>query len=113
MDTVSLTEGERKLLHRAVGVLSTIDVDGYPHAVPITVNVDGTGLLCNTGTTTHKMSNMRRDSRVSVCVIGEPKWCILIQGDATLEPAEPGRSWIRIHPARKVSWGIPGEPAGG
>ncbi|MGH3190596.1 MAG: pyridoxamine 5'-phosphate oxidase family protein [Streptosporangiaceae bacterium] len=111
MDTVSLTEVERKLLHRAVGILATVDIDGYPHAVPITVNVEGSTLVCNTGTSSHKVSNMRRNPYVSVSVIGDPKWCILIQGDASLEPAQTDRSWVRIQPIRKIAWGIPGESA--
>ena len=111
MNTVSLSEVERKMLHRAVGILATVDIDGYPHAVPITINVDGSTLVCNTGTVTHKISNMRRNPRVSISIVGDPKWCIMIQGDASIEPALPDRSLIRIRPIRKIVWGIPEEPA--
>ena len=51
------------------GKLATVRADGRPHVAPIWYDLDGDGsLVFNTGTSTLKGRNMRRDPRVSLCV---------------------------------------------
>jgi PPOX class probable F420-dependent enzyme len=51
------------------GKLATVRADGRPHVTPIWYDLDDDGsLVFNTGTSTLKGRNMRRDPRVSLCV---------------------------------------------
>jgi PPOX class probable F420-dependent enzyme len=51
------------------GKLATVRADGRPHVAPIWYDLDDDGsLVFNTGTSTLKGRNMRRDPRVSLCV---------------------------------------------
>ena len=85
---IALTEEQRHFLLGAIrtGKLATVRADGRPHVVPIWYQLDGDTLVFNTGATTVKVANMRRDARVSLCVDDEnpPFTFMMIEGTATL-----------------------------
>ena len=52
--------------------LATVRADGRPHVVPVWFDLDtDPTLYFNTGNTSVKAKNMRRDPRVSICVDNE------------------------------------------
>jgi len=71
--------------HRAV--LATRRADGRPQLSPVLVGVDGEGrVIISTRETALKTRNMRRDPRVSLCVMSDAffgPW-VQIEGPATL-----------------------------
>lgn len=66
--------------------LATVRADGRPHIAPIWFDRDGEDLLFNTGATSVKAANMRRDPRVSLCVDDDapPFAFVVVEGLATL-----------------------------
>jgi PPOX class probable F420-dependent enzyme len=72
--------------------LATVRADGRPHIAPIWFDLDGDALIFNTGDTTVKATNMRRDPRVSLCIDDDtpPFAFVIVEGIATLseEPEE-------------------------
>jgi len=68
------------------GKLATVRQDGRPHVTPIWFDLDGDTIIFNTWHASVKAVNIRRDSRVSLCVDDEtpPFAYILIEGTATL-----------------------------
>lgn len=89
-----------------MGVVSTLDADGAPHAVPVMLSLEGDGFRFETEPTSRKFRNLSRDPRVSVCVQGTPKWGVSVQGRA--EVLDPGGNGAQAHilvvPRTKVSW---------
>ena len=85
----TLTDEQKEfLLHSTrTGKIATVRKDGRPHVVPIWFVLDGDTLVFNTGDTTVKAVNMRRDPRVTLCVDDEnpPFGFIVVEGTATLE----------------------------
>ncbi len=69
------------------GKIATVRKDGRPHVVPIWFVLAGNTLIFNTGETSVKALNMRRDARVTICVDDEtvPYGFIIVEGTATLE----------------------------
>ena len=56
--------------HRAV--MSTIRADGRPQLSPVTVGVDDEGrLIISSRETAYKVRNLRRDPRISLCVMND------------------------------------------
>ena len=56
--------------HRAV--MSTIRADGRPQLSPVTVGVDDEGrLIISSRETAYKVKNLRRDPRISLCVMND------------------------------------------
>jgi PPOX class probable F420-dependent enzyme len=67
-------------------VMSTYRRDGSPQLSPITCNVDGDGLVVvSTRETAMKTKNLRRDPRVSLCVVSSGFYGDWIQLDGTAE----------------------------
>jgi len=68
------------------GVLSTRRAGGGPQMSPIMVAVDGEGhAAISTRETAHKVRNIRRDPRVSLCVLSDDFWkWIQVDGTATV-----------------------------
>lgn len=92
MGSMSRAEIERFLsAGTKTGHLATVRQDGSPHVVPIWFMLDGEDLVFNTGATSVKAGNMRRDSRVSISVdLGAPPYpFVTIFGVATLEAPSP------------------------
>jgi PPOX class probable F420-dependent enzyme len=105
------------------GKLATVRANGRPHLAPVWYDVDGDGtLVFNTGASTVKGRNLRRDPRASLCVDDErpPFSFVVVEGVAELsdDPREV-RAWaIRIGgrymgPERAQEYGarngVPGE----
>lgn len=70
--------------HRAV--LATFRGDGRPQMSAVSVGVDDAGrAVVSTRETAYKVRNMRRDPRVSLCVLSDDFWrWIQIDGTATV-----------------------------
>ncbi len=67
-------------------VLATRRVDGSPQLSPITCNVDPAGsVVVSTRETALKTKNVRRDARVSLCVLSDQFYGDWIQIDGTAE----------------------------
>ena len=75
-----LLEGTR------TGKLATVRADGRPHVAPVWFDLDGDTLVFNTGETSIKARNIRRDNHVSICVDDEqpPFAFAIVEGIATL-----------------------------
>ena len=75
-----LLEGTR------TAALATVRADGQPHVAPIWFTLDGDDLLFNTGESTVKGVNLRRDTRVALMVDEEepPFAFVSVEGNATL-----------------------------
>ncbi len=77
-------------------ILSTVRVDGRPHAAPIWYDLDGEVIVFTTGASTVKGRNLRRDPRVTLCVHDDrPPFSFLVaEGTAELADApEQLRDW--------------------
>ena len=87
MYTLTSEQKEFLLQGTRTGKLATVRKDGRPHVVPIWFILDGDTLIFNTGATTVKAANMRRDARVTLCIDDEnpPYSFIIVEGTATLE----------------------------
>ena len=72
--------------HRAV--LCTFRTDGRPQMSPVLVALDGEGRpMISTRDPAYKVRNVRRDPRVSVCVLSDDFWkWIQVDGTATVIP---------------------------
>jgi PPOX class probable F420-dependent enzyme len=69
------------------GKLATVRADGRPHLAPVWYEVDADGtIVFNTGESTVKGRNLRREPRVSFCVDDErpPFGFVVIEGVAEL-----------------------------
>jgi PPOX class probable F420-dependent enzyme len=75
-----LMEGTR------TGKLATVRADGRPHVTPVWFVLDGDDLIFNTGETSVKARDIRRDERVSLLVDDErfPYAFVLVEGVAKL-----------------------------
>jgi PPOX class probable F420-dependent enzyme len=70
--------------HRAV--LATMRQDGMPQMSPVLVGVDDDGkLIISSRQTAYKVHNIRRDPRVSLCVLPDAFFGRWIQVDGTAE----------------------------
>lgn len=65
-------EEARQILEAGTsGVLALSGDDGYNYAVPISYAVDGSKIYFHAAPTGHKIDSIRRNDRVSFCVIGQ------------------------------------------
>ena len=81
------------------GKLATVRADGRPHVAPIWFVLDGNDLLFNTWHTSVKAKNLRRDSRVSLCVDDEspPFSFVIIEGTVEItEDADALLKWATL-----------------
>lgn len=87
MYTLTDEQKEFLLYGTRTGKIATVRKDGRPHIVPVWFVLDGNTLVFNTGETTVKAANMRRDARVAICVDDEtpPFGFIIVEGTAALE----------------------------
>lgn len=70
--------------HRAV--LATFRSDGRPHLAPVSAGVDGEGrVIISTPETTAKARNLRRDPRISLCVMSDRFYGAWVQVEGTAE----------------------------
>lgn len=68
------------------GKLATVRADGRPHVVPVWFVLEGEKIVFNTGSSTIKAKNMRRDPRVSISVDDQapPYSFVTVEGTAEL-----------------------------
>ena len=87
-------------LPAATAVVATIASDGSPHVAPVWFALDDDGLVVfNTGETTVKGRNLRRDPRISVCIDDEqpPFSFVSIRGRAELvDDLDRVRQWATV-----------------
>jgi PPOX class probable F420-dependent enzyme len=79
------------------GKLATVRADGRPHIAPVWYDVDDDGsLVFNTGESTVKGRNIRREPRVSLCVDDDrpPFSFVVVEGIAEIsEDLDEVRRW--------------------
>jgi PPOX class probable F420-dependent enzyme len=76
--------------------VATVRADGRPHIAPVWFDLDRDDLIFNTGSTSIKGRDLRRDPRISVCVDDEqpPFSFVLIEGTAMVtDNLEDVRAW--------------------
>jgi hypothetical protein len=68
------------------GKLATVRADGRPHVAPVWYVMEGDTIVFNTGESTVKGRNLRRDPRASICVDDErpPFSFVVVEGTAEL-----------------------------
>ena len=67
-------------------VFGSINRDGSPHITGLWYQLRGDTIILNTGTASHKVRNLRRDPRASVCVIDHnPARHVTIEGTVTFD----------------------------
>lgn len=82
-DPTPLPEGARRLLSEpVVATIATVDRDGYPHATPVWIDVDGDDVLFNTARGRRKATNLEGVDKVAVCAIDakDPYRVVALQG---------------------------------
>lgn len=72
---LSADETAEILKNASSGVLAVSGDDGYPYAVPLSYVYDGEKIYFHCAVTGHKIDAIRREPKVSFCVIAED--CIL------------------------------------
>jgi len=85
------------------GKLATVRKNGRSHVAPIWFDLDGEQLVFMTWHKSVKAANLRRDSRVSICVDEEvpPYAFVIVEGTATIsEDAAERAYWARKIGAR-------------
>lgn len=78
------------------GILASVRADGRPHTAPIWFDMNGDDFMFTTWHTSVKAANLRRDSRVSLCVNDEkpPYAYVIIEGTAEFID-DPDRSQLK------------------
>ncbi|HEY6472132.1 MAG TPA: PPOX class F420-dependent oxidoreductase [Acidimicrobiales bacterium] len=68
------------------GKLATVRADGRPHVAPVWYVMEGDTIVFNTGVSTVKGRNLRRDPRASICVDDErpPFSFVVVEGTVEL-----------------------------
>jgi PPOX class probable F420-dependent enzyme len=85
------------------GKLATVRKNGRSHVAPIWFDIDGEQLVFTTWHESVKAANLRRDSRVSICVDEEvpPYAFVIIEGTAAISEDSNERAyWARKIGAR-------------
>jgi PPOX class probable F420-dependent enzyme len=104
------------------GKLTTVCADGRPHVAPVWYVLEGDAIVFNTGESTVKGRNLRRDPRAAICVDDErpPFSFVVVEGTVELsdDPEDLRRSATAIGarymgPTRAEEFGVrngvPGE----
>ena len=85
---MDLDQARQFLKERHQAVLATFRADGRPQLSPVAVGIDAEGRAAiSTRETAYKVRNLRRDPRVSLCVLGEAFWSsqwVQVDGTATV-----------------------------
>jgi PPOX class probable F420-dependent enzyme len=107
---MELDEARSFLREHHRGILATFRKDGRPQMSAISVGVDAEGrAVVSTREGAYKTRNVRRDPRVSVCVLSEDFWnWIQIDGTATVvslpEAMEPLVEYYRAVAGEHPDW---------
>jgi len=92
MEIMTPEEYHHFMLQKArTGKLATVREDGRPHLAPIWFDMDGEVIVFMTNENTVKGRNIRRDSRVSLCVDDDapPFAFAIIEGTAEIVQPTP------------------------
>jgi uncharacterized protein len=68
---ISESEAKGILEQGEFGVLSTVSSDGQPYGVPLNYSYTGNGIYFHCALEGHKLENLRKNNRVSFCVVGK------------------------------------------
>jgi PPOX class probable F420-dependent enzyme len=102
-----VTETERAFLaETAIGRVSTVGPDGFPHITPVRLQFDGEAVQFETDGGSVKMRHIRQDPRIAILVDGERKRGVLLQGNAQVIRDAQGKdqALVRLEPVRVRSW---------
>lgn len=70
---LSMEECEKILCAGSSGILSVIGEDGWPYGVPLSYVWQEGAIYFHCAKTGHKLTAIRRDNRVSFCVVGQDR----------------------------------------
>lgn len=89
--TILPATARQMLSEPVIATLCTVGVDGFPHATPVWVDVEGDLIAINTARGRSKTSNLTRDSRVAVSAVdaADPFRAVAVQGKV-VEMTEEG-----------------------
>ncbi len=102
-----MNDAERAFLaETAIGRVSTIAPDGFPHSTPVRLRFDGRAVEFETDGGSRKMRNIRRNPKICILVDGERKRGVLLRGSAQIVRDAQGKdqALIRLDPDSVVSW---------
>jgi PPOX class probable F420-dependent enzyme len=102
-----VTDAERAFLaENAIGRVSTIGPDGFPHSTPVRLQFDGQALQFETDGSSAKMRNIRGNPRIAILVDGDRKRGVLLQGSAEIVRDASGKdqALVRLRPEHIRSW---------
>ncbi|MEX2235958.1 MAG: PPOX class F420-dependent oxidoreductase [Dehalococcoidia bacterium] len=87
MAEISAADADRFLNEQRLAVLGTIKADGVPQLSPVYFAWDGASLYLSLTKTRAKYHNIRRDPRVSLCVLQDtpPYQSVTVYGRAEIE----------------------------
>ena len=107
-----LSERHLEVLRRPnVAIVATLRRDGTPHLTPTWVDTDGEHVLINTVEGRAKTRNLRRDPRVSVCVVDRDDQYSWVAVTGTAELAYEGADEHLRELSRKYGIGDDDWPA--
>jgi PPOX class probable F420-dependent enzyme len=99
---VKLSERQLELLRGPnLAIVATIRPDGTPQLTPTWIDTDGEHVLINTAEGRAKPRNLRRDPRVSVCVVDRDDQYNWVSITGTAELTNEGAEEHIHHLARK------------
>ena len=102
-----MTDAERAFLSEtAIGRVSTIGPDGFPHSTPVRLQLDGTAVQFETDGSSVKLRHIRQNPRIAILVDGERKRGVLLKGSAQIVRDAQGKDQavVRLDPDRVISW---------
>jgi PPOX class probable F420-dependent enzyme len=107
-----LSQRQVELLQRPnVAIVATIRRDGTPHLTPTWVDTDGEHVLINTVEGRAKARNLRRDPRVSLCVVDRDDQYSWVAVTGTAELTHEGADEHLRELSRKYGIGADDWPA--
>lgn len=93
MFTATIREFLQKPL---VARMSTLDLDGYPHTVPVWFMLDGDDIVVISVSSTRKVGHIKANPKGAIAIGGDlaDGGGYLIKGDFSIE-ADPEDAWVR------------------
>ena len=108
MSTTNLDDRTRAFLEaKRFAVLATINADGMPQLSTMWYELQGDEIMMNTADGRLKAANMRRDSRVTLCIEDEYRYVTLygsvqLDDDQEVAQADIHRLAVRYHNPAKA-----------
>lgn len=91
------TDTAREFLQKPlIARLSTVDLDGYPHTVPVWFMLDGDDIVVISVRSTRKVGHILANPKGAVAIGGDlaDGAGYLIKGELSIEP-DPDDAWVR------------------